>query len=117
MPSSAPRRRTPLPLVVPLLALVGLAVMGFYAVPAVVEHRRLERAYTKRSRMAREAQTKLDRRRRVLNRSTETGDTYSRRKKRHVLLNQGPRYIELRDARVAAESAARRPASSGSRRP
>ena len=96
---SEPPRRAPLPIVVPILALVGLAVTGVYAVPAVVEHQRLEREYAYRERMAREAQEQLERRRHALR--AAGADTYSHRKRVKELMSQGPRYLRQREAAMA----------------
>jgi hypothetical protein len=91
---SEPPRRGPLPVLVPILALVGLAVAGFYAVPAVVEHQRLEREYAHRERLARDAQELLEQRRQTLRQSG--GDTYGRRKRTRELMSQGARYLRER---------------------
>lgn len=108
MPAEAGRRRSPLPRTVPLLALVALAITGVYLVPAVAEHRRLERESSKRERMAREAQAALEQRRARLEQSASISETYARRKKRQALLNQGPAYLQERSAKLRALDAARK---------
>ncbi len=92
-PSAAPAR-SPLPRAVPVLALIALALLGFYAVPAVAEHGRLVEEHAELERRAHEAQALLDQRRREL-RAARRGTTSPRRAEKE-LLGAGSRYIESR---------------------
>ena len=85
---------TPLPAAVPLLALLALAVLGFYAVPAVVEHRRLEREHASLEQKAGDAQALLERRRRELRAGWLHTDSSERATRE--LLNQGAHYLSSR---------------------
>lgn len=92
-PSAAPAR-SPFPRTLPLLALVALALLGFYAVPAVVEHGRLVEEHGRLEQKAHEAQATLDQRRREL-RAARRGTTSTKRARKE-LMGAGSRYIESR---------------------
>lgn len=78
----------------PILALIGLAILGFYGVPAVVEHDRLERDHARLEHQAHEAQALLERRRREL-RDARRNETTSKRAYLE-LMGEGGDYLASR---------------------
>jgi len=86
------RLREPLPGLVPILALVALVVLVFCTLPAVLEHQDLEREHALLQRKAREAQSRLERRRRELR--AGQAQEFPRIQATRRLLNQGKRYIK-----------------------
>lgn len=92
-PTATPQRG-PLSRMVPVLALVGLALLGFYVVPAVAEHARLEREHVELQQRAHDAQSLLQQKRREL-RAARRGTTSDKRA-RMKLQSEGARYLESR---------------------
>ncbi len=89
---SGGRLRTPLPGIVPVLAIVGLVVLVFCTLPAVLEHQELEREHALLEQKAREAQDALERRRREL--KAGQAQQFPRIKATRALLSQGKHYLE-----------------------
>ena len=93
-----PRREVerPLPRAVPLLALLGLLVLCFYTLPAVIEHERLERDKAQLEDQVRRAEDELSAMRRALQDAGEHG--FLQKKATRDLLHQGRAYVKTRDA-------------------
>lgn len=87
-----------IPALVPALALLGLAVLCFYTVPAVMEHRELERRHRSLSHQARQTQAEVETRRRAIREGRRS--TFASMKAAAALHAEGAHYIPRRNARL-----------------
>jgi len=81
---------------VPLLALLGLAVLVFYTLPAVRRQHRLEREHSRLEQNVRASEGDVERLRRELRGGTQEG--YLRTKATRDLMERGAHYVRERDA-------------------
>ncbi len=93
MPSHEPAQGA-LPVPVPVLALVGLVVLCFCTIPAVLEHHRLQQRLRGSQEAAQLAQQDLQRRRTKLRAGPH--DAFSRIRRLRELRSQGQRYLTER---------------------
>lgn len=109
-PSTRPGRG-PLPVAVPILSLVALAILGFYTVPAVAEHGRLERDHRRLEADAHEGQLRLQQLQRELR--AERRRPTSQIRATRELMQAGATYLEERAVRFPDARAPRKPGPAG----
>lgn len=88
----------PLPVAVPVLAALGLAILLLCTLPAVRAQQRLEREHARLRAQMRAATAEVERLRRELRDGTT--QRYLRIRATRELLHRGGRYIEARDRRL-----------------
>lgn len=93
-----PAARSRLPRAVAPLALLGLAVLVFYTLPAVRKQHRLERDHARLERSVRATEAEVERLRRELRGGGR--QPYLRIKATRDLMHEGATYIQERDAKL-----------------
>lgn len=88
-----------LPHAVPVLALLGLAVLCLCTLPAMRKQQRLEREHARLEQRTQDVTTDVERLRRELRDGAQQG--YLRVKATRALLHAGADYIRTRDARLS----------------
>jgi hypothetical protein len=112
-PAPASQTRETFPPAVPLLAVLGLAILCLCTIPAIHKQQRLEREHTGLQRRAQAAAAEVERLRRELRDGAE--QEYLRTKATRALLYNGMSYIARRDARYRPPAPP--PASAGTQEP
>ena len=107
LPSHEPTQGA-LPIAVPVLSLVGLAVLCFCTIPAVLEHHRLQGRLQASQTAAQLAQQELQQRRTQLRAGPR--DAFSRIRRLRELRSQGQRYLSERRVYTAPPQPAPRAA-------